>query len=54
MLGDINLHNIDRLCPNIGYYIASPLTDLAGLLFFNQNVNEPTRKHNILDLIFLP
>ena len=52
MLGDINLLIIEWSCPDIGCFIASPLTDLAGLLFLNQQVNEPTRKHNILDLIF--
>ena len=54
MLGDINLPNMDWSCPDIGCPLASPLTDLAGLLFLNQQVNEPTRKHNILDLIFGP
>ena len=29
-------------------------TDLAGLLFLAQQVKEPTRKHNILDIIFCP
>ena len=52
MLGDINLPNIDWSCPDINCPIASPLTDLASLLFLNQQVNKPTRKHNILDLIF--
>ena len=52
MLGDINLPNIDWSCPDISCYTASPLTDLASLLFLNQQVNEPTRKHNILDLMF--
>ena len=52
MLGDINLPNIDWSCPDISCPITSPLADLASLLFLNQQVNEPTRKHNILDLIF--
>ena len=52
MLGDINLPNIDWSCTDISCPIASPLTDLASLLFLNQQVNEPTRKHNILDPIF--
>ena len=52
MLGDINLPNIDWSWPDIGCSIAIPLTDLAGLLFLNQQVNQPTHKHNILDLIF--
>ena len=34
--------------------MAGPLIDLAGLLFLNQQVKEPTRKLNILDLIFGP
>ena len=54
MLGDINLPNIDWSCPDIGCPIASPLTDIAGLLFLNQQINEPTRKHNILDIFFCP
>ena len=53
MLHDINLPNIDWSYPDIGCPIASPLTDLAILLFLNQQVNEPTRKHNIFDLIIL-
>ena len=52
MLGDINLPNIDWSCPAISCPIASPLTSFASLLFFNQQVNGPTRKHNILDLMF--
>ena len=42
MLGDINLPNIDWSCPDINCPIASPLTDLASLLFLNQQVNKPT------------
>ena len=53
MLGDINLPNIDWSCPDIDCPIASPLTDLASLLFLNQQVNEPTRKHNIFALMNL-
>ena len=34
--------------------VACPLTDLAGLLFLNQQVKEPTCKLNIIDLIFCP
>ena len=34
--------------------MAGPLIDLAGLLFLAQQVKEPTRKLNILDLIFCP
>ena len=52
MHGDINLPNIDWSCPDIGCSITSPSTDLAGLLFLNQQVDEPTRKHYILDLTF--
>ena len=36
------------------YHMAGPLIDLAGLLFLNQQVKEPTNKLNILDLIFCP
>ena len=50
MLG--NLPNIDGSCPDISCPIASPLTDLASLLFLNQQVNAQTRRHHILDLIF--
>ena len=49
MLADINIPNIDWSYPDIGCSIASPLTDLAGLLFLNQQVNEPLM--NILYLI---
>ena len=34
--------------------MAGPLIDLAGLLFLAHQVKEPTRKLNILDLIFCP
>ena len=53
MLGDIKLPNIDWSCPDISCSIASPLTKVASLLFLNQQVNEPSRKHAILGLIFL-
>ena len=54
MLGDINLPNIDWSCPTINCSMDSPLTDLAGLLFLNQKIKEPTHKLNILDLMFCP
>ena len=52
MLGDFNFPNIDWSCATTRCPMAGPLVDLAGLLFLAQQVNEPTRKHNILDLIF--
>ena len=54
MLGDINVLNIYWSCRDIGCPISSPLTDILGVLFFNQQVNEPTPKHNHLDLICRP
>ena len=32
----------------------TPLADLCNYLFLNQQVHKPTRKPNILDLIFCP
>ena len=34
--------------------MAGPLIDLAGLIFLTQQVKEPARTLNILDLIFSP
>ena len=54
MLGDFNFPNIDWSCSTTSCPMAGPLVDFAGLLFLAQQVKEPTRKHNILDLIFCP
>ena len=54
MLGDFNFPNIDWSCSTTSCPMAGPLVDLAGLLFLAQQVKEPSRKHNILDLIFCP
>ena len=54
MLGDFNFPNIDLSCSTTSCPMAGPLIDLAGLLFLTQQVKEPTRKLNILDLIFCP
>ena len=43
MPGNINLPNRDRSCLTISCPMASPLTDLAGLLFLNQQVKETIR-----------
>ena len=54
MLGDFNFLNIDWSCSTTSCHMAGLLIDLAGLLFLAQQVKEPTRKLNILDLIFCP
>ena len=54
MLCDFNFPKIDWSCSITSCPMAGPLIDLAGLLFLNQQVKEPTRKLNILDLIFGP
>ena len=48
MFDDINLPNIDWSCPDIGCSIASPLTDLAGLLFLNQQFKLMNQPVNII------
>ena len=54
MLGDFNFPNIDWSCSTTSCPpMAGPLIELAGLLFLTQQVKEPTRKLNILDLIFV-
>ena len=54
MLGDFNLHDVNWAAPNINCHNVDKLTDLADHLFINQQVEHPTRKSNILDLIFSP
>ena len=54
MLGDFNLPEVNWAAPNIDCHNVDKLTDLADHLFINQQVEHPTRKPNILDLIFSP
>ena len=54
MLGGFNFPDINWLNPNYNCYDASPLILFLDLLFLNQQVSAPTRKSNILDLIFYP
>ena len=49
MFGGFNWLNPDYNCHD-----ASPLILFSDLLFLNQQVSAPTRKSNILDLIFSP
>ena len=50
MLGDFNCPGIDWIKPDLGCLCAIPLISLSDCLFLNQQVLEPTRKSNILDL----
>ena len=54
MLGDFNFPDINWLNPDYNCHDASPLIWFSDLLFLNQQVSAPTRKSNILDLIFSP
>ena len=54
MLGDFNFPDINWLNPDYSCHDASPLILFSDLLFLNQQVSAPTRKSNILDLIFSP
>ena len=54
MLGDLNFPDINWLNPDYNCHDASPLILFSDLLFLNQQVSAPTRKSNILDLIFSP
>ena len=54
MLGDFNFPNIDWTKPDLSCTYAIPLFSLSDCFFLNQQVLEPTRKSNILDLIFSP
>ena len=54
MLGDFNFPDINWLNPDYNSHDASPLILFSDLLFLNQQVSAPTRKSNILDLIFSP
>ena len=53
ILCDFNLPGVDWLSPNMPS-MTTPLVDLCDYLFLNQQVHKPTRKSNILDLIFCP
>ena len=52
MLGDFNFPDIDWTNPDFSCPYAIPLISLSDSLFLNQQVLKPTRKYNILDLIF--
>ena len=54
MLGDFNFPDINWLNPDYNCPDASPLILFSDCLFLNQQVSAPTRKSNILDLIFFP
>ena len=54
MLGDFNFPDINWLNPDYNCPNASPLILFSDCLFLNQQVSAPTRKSNILDLIFSP
>jgi len=52
MLGDFNFPDTNWSNPNPSCPSAGPLINLSNQFFLNQQVTEPTRKLNILDLIF--
>ena len=52
ILGDSNLPGVDWLSPNMSS-MTTPFVDLCNYLFLNQQVHKPTRKSNIIDLIFV-
>ena len=54
MLGDFNFPDINWLNPDYICPDASPLISFSDWLCLNQQVSAPTRKSNILDLIFSP
>ena len=54
MPGDFNFPDINWLNPDYNCPDASPLILFSDCLFLNQQVSAPTRKSNILDLIFSP
>ena len=51
-LGDFNLPNMNWQNPNPNTDVYRTLCPLLDLYFLEQLVTEPTRKQNILDLIF--
>ena len=52
ILGDFNFPGVDWSSPNMSSL--KPLVNLCDSLFLSQQVLRPTRKSNILDLIFCP
>ena len=54
MLGDFNFPDIEWTKPDLSCTYAIPLLSLSDCFFLNQQVLEPTRKSNILYLIFSP
>ena len=52
MLGNFNFPDIIWTNPDMSYQYAIPLISLSDCLFVYQQVLEPTRKSNILDLTF--
>ena len=53
LLGDFNMPDVIWDNPHAYNPSFELLIDLATLLFLNQQVSTPTRKSNVLDLIFL-
>ena len=54
MLGDFIFPDINCTTPDLSCPYAIPLISLSDCLFLNQQVLEPIRKSNILDLILSP
>ena len=54
MLGDFNFPDINWTNPDMSCQYAISLISLSDCLFLNQQVLEPIRKSNILDIIFSP
>ena len=52
ILGDFNYPGVNWSSPNLSSL--KPLVNLCDSLFLSQQVNRPTRKFNILDIIFCP
>ena len=52
ILGDFNFPGVDWSSPNL--FSLKPLVNLCDSLFLSQQMHRPTRKSNILDLIFCP
>ena len=54
LLGDFNLSEINWSSLNPSCHTAGSLLNLTSRTFLNQQVSEPTRNCNMLDLIFCP
>ena len=52
ILGDFNFPGVDWSIPNLSSL--KPLVNLCNSLFLSQQVHTPTRKSNVVDLIFCP